>query len=165
MCIDPQLKIVLKTLLFTDFCLNLKCPVYIRKKLSKNAYFFLIRDLWWAVCQRGRAWAAVRPHSSCIHCHPWITTRWRHTEQVRHKWASMCICACNPRSAGCNSDYIVLLLCVTGGTALSLLTINNVMRTSPWYQMWVTVTIRSIRFWTMRLFFVIVFPLHQRSGF
>lgn len=87
MCIDPQLKIVLKTLLFTDFCLNLKCPVYIRKKLSKNASFFLIRDLWWAVCQRGRAWAAVRPHSSCIHCHPWITTRWRHTEQVRHKWA------------------------------------------------------------------------------
>lgn len=41
------------------------------------------RNLWWAVQQRGGPWPAVRPHCPCIHCHPWVTTRWRHSEQVR----------------------------------------------------------------------------------
>lgn len=37
------------------------------------------------MCQRRGSWPAVRSHGPCIHCHPWITTRWRHTEQVRDK--------------------------------------------------------------------------------
>lgn len=95
------------------------------------------RDLWWAVCPRGGTWPAVCPHGPRVHCHPWITTRWRHTEQVRDtKWAFMCMCAHLYPVLG---NDTVLLLCVTDGTALFLLTINKERHTSPHCQMWVQI--------------------------
>lgn len=56
--------------------------------LTNCAYIFVSallfdRDLWGAVCQGRGAGPAVRPHCPRVHSHPRVTTRWRHTEQVR----------------------------------------------------------------------------------
>ena len=49
------------------------------------------RDLWGAVCSWGGAWPAVCPHSLGIHRHPWITSRRRHSEQVRRQICVSCV--------------------------------------------------------------------------
>lgn len=39
--------------------------------------------------QGGGTWSSVCPHRPRIHCHSWITTRWRHSEQVSD---AECVC-------------------------------------------------------------------------
>lgn len=91
------------------------------------------RDLWWAVRPRGRTRPAVRPHDPRILRHPRITTRRRHSEQVRGVDVCGCVCMCV-----CSPDCdMAACLCVAEGTASFLLTMNKERTTGPCYQMWV----------------------------
>lgn len=114
------------------------------------------RDLWWAVCQRGGPWPAVCPHSPRINCNSWITTRGRHTEQVRHK---MSFYVCFKTLYRKMTPYF---LGVTEGTASFLPIINKERHTRPHCQMWVSDPNHYVCSWSVTM--LILSPLCDLSG-